>query len=217
MTMSDTEAAQSTEAVAGDQTMLGAGEGSAADAAAGRDGTGDTAGEGGPDSASQDAADQAAQAYADFNLPEGVEIDPDGLGEAKKLFAADGLSQDRAQAYVDLYSGKLKDAMEAPYKLWADTQREWQDTVRNDREIGGAKLSANLGLAAKAVDRFGGDALRQALNVSGAGNHPDVIRAFIRIGKAISEDAMVMGRGVAHETRSRADRLYPTDPLKPRD
>lgn len=210
--MSDTETAQSTEAVASDQTLLGNQDGT------GRDATADSADAG--TSAGEDASgDQGpdAGAYADFALPEGVVIDVDGMSEAKKFFAEDGLSQDRAQAYVDLYTNRLKDAMEAPYKLWAETQRTWQDEVRNDREIGGARLAANLGVAAKAVDRFGGDALRQALNISGAGNHPEIIRAFIRIGKAISEDGLVMGRGVAHDARSRADRLYPTDPLKPRD
>ncbi len=210
--MSDTETAQSTEAVASDQTLLGNQDGTDRDATAGSGDAGASAGE----DASEDQGPDVG-AYADFTLPEGVVIDVDGMSEAKKFFAEDGLSQDRAQAYVDLYTNRLKDAMEAPYKLWAETQRSWQDEVRNDREIGGARLAANLGVAAKAVDRFGGDALRQALNVSGAGNHPEIIRAFIRIGKAISEDGLVMGRGVAHDARSRADRLYPTDPLKPRD
>jgi len=41
--------------------------------------------------------------------------------------------------------------------------------------------------------------------------------AFIRIGKAISEDSLVLGRGVVHDTRNRAERLYPNDPLKLRD
>jgi hypothetical protein len=215
--MSDTETAQSTEAVASDQTLLGNQDGIGRDATAGRTDAEELAGDEAPGPDTQEASDPAGQAYADFTLPEGMEIDSDGMSEAKELFAADGLSQERAQAYVDLYTAKLKDAMEAPYKLWAETQRSWQDEVRNDREIGGARLAANLGVAAKAVDRFGGDALRQALNVSGAGNHPEVIRAFIRIGKAISEDGLVMGRGVAHDARSRADRLYPTDPLRPRD
>jgi hypothetical protein len=212
--MSDTEAAQSTEAVASEQTLLGTDKAGGQDAKAGAAGAETSAADGKFDTT--DASNEAVS-YADFTLPDGVEIDGEQLTAAKQMFAADGLSQDRAQAYVDLYTGKLKEATEAPYKLWAETQRAWQDEVRADREIGGAKLAGNLGIAAKAIDRFGGDRLRQALNISGAGNHPDVIRAFIRIGKAISEDSMVMGRGVAHQSRNRAERLYPTDPLKPRD
>jgi len=215
--MSDTETAQSTtEAVARSQTMLGH-ESDADHAAAARDVTGQPQDDAaaGPDA--EMATGQVPPSYADFTLPEGIEIDAQALTAAKQLFAADGLSQERAQNYLDLYSTKLKEAAEAPYQLWAETQRDWQQQVKVDREIGGARLAGNLAVAAKAVDRFGGDALRQALNVSGAGNHPDVIRAFIRIGKAISEDALVMGRGVAQENRSRADRLYPNDPLKSRD
>lgn len=214
--MSDTEAAQSTEAVASEQTLLGTEKAGGQDAKAGIAGAEASAGDGKSKADATDASGEAVT-YADFTLPDGVQVDGEQLTEAKKMFAADGLSQDRAQAYVDLYTEKLKEATEAPYKLWAETQRAWQDEVRADREIGGAKLAGNLSIAAKAIDRFGGDRLRQALNVSGAGNHPDVIRAFIRIGKAISEDSMVMGRGVAHQSRNRAERLYPTDPLKPRD
>lgn len=216
--MSDSETAQSTtDAVAPSQTMLGQSESAAADAAVAQAKAGQPQENAAEASGPDGAETQAAVSYADFTLPEGIELDPQSLTEAKQLFAADGLSQERAQSYVDLYAGKLKEAVEAPYRLWAETQRDWQQAVRADREIGGAKLSSNLAVAAKAVDRFGGDALRQALNLSGAGNHPDVVRAFIRIGKAISEDALVLGRGVAHEHRSRADRLYPNDPLKPRD
>lgn len=217
--MSDSDTAQTTtEAVASRQTMLGQPEGPADHAAAGPAETGQPqASTDETVSPADEAATPTAESYADFTLPTGIEIDPHSLTEAKQLFAADGLSQERAQSYVDLYANKLKEAVEAPYKLWAETQHDWQQAVKTDREIGGARLAGNLAIAAKAVDRFGGDALRQALNVSGAGNHPDVIRAFIRIGKAISEDALVLGRGVAQDIRSRADRLYPNDPLKPRD
>lgn len=216
--MSDSETAQSTtEAVAPSQTMLGQPASGTAHAAAPEAGTGQPQDDAGLAPKAEEAEAQATTSYADFTLPEGIEIDGQSLNEAKQLFAADGLSQERAQSYVDLYATKLKEAVEAPYKLWAETQRDWQQAVKTDHEIGGAKLAGNLAIAAKAVDRFGGNALRQALNVSGAGNHPDVIRAFIRIGKAISEDALVLGRGVAQDIRSRADRLYPHDPLKPRD
>lgn len=215
--MSDTQAAQSTEAVARSQTMLGSSEGSADHAAALQPGAGQPRDDAGAEPNADRAADQTGATYADFSLPEGIEADASSLDTAKQLFAADGLSQERAQSYIDLYATKMQEAVEAPYRLWAETQRAWQEAVKTDREIGGPRLAANLAVAAKAVDRFGGDVLRQALNASGAGNHPDVIRAFIRIGKAISEDALVLGRGVAHEGRSRADRLYPNDPLKPRD
>jgi hypothetical protein len=216
--MSDIDTAQSTnEAVAPGQTMLGHAAEGADHAAASPAMDKQPRTEDGEGASAEAAAQQTGIAYADFALPDGVAIDPHSLQEAKQLFAADGLSQERAQSYVDLYAAKLKEAVEQPYQLWAETQQTWQEQVRNDREIGGARLAANLGVAAKAVDRFGGDALRQALNLSGAGNHPEVIRAFIRIGKAISEDGLVLGRSVAHESRSRADRLYPNDPLKPRD
>lgn len=229
--MSDTETAQSTEAAASDQTLLGGAEGATETTAeAGAEGASEAtsekpAGEQGSDSQAETEGkdkpegegegDKKPVEYADFALPEGMTVDQPILDEAKSLFAEDGLSQERAQKYVDLYTNKLKESAEAPYKLWAETQKQWQDSIRNDPEVGGSKLAENLGVAAKALDRFGGDKLRQALNFTGAGNHPDVIKAFVQIGKAISEGKFVTGGGNAGSGKSRAERLYPTDPLKP--
>jgi hypothetical protein len=49
------------------------------------------------------------------------------------------------------------------------------------------KFVSVLAQAAKAIERFGGDGLREALNVTRAGNHPAVVRAFIQIGKALGD------------------------------
>src|SRR5215813_10792911 len=107
--MSDSDTAQTTtEAVAPRQTMLGQPEGTADHAAA------VSAEAGQPQAATDetaspgdDAATPTAESYAAFSLPAGIEIDPQSLTEAKQLFAADGLSQERAQSYVDLYATKL--------------------------------------------------------------------------------------------------------------
>ena len=107
--MSDSETAQSTtDAVASSQTMLGQSESAAADAAVAQAKAGQPQENAAEASGPDGAETQAAVSYADFTLPEGIELDPQSLTEAKQLFAADGLSQERAQSYVDLYAGKLK-------------------------------------------------------------------------------------------------------------
>lgn len=166
-----------------------------------------------------DKSDGAPEAYETFTLPEGVEVDEATLGEAAAMFKDIGLPQDKAQKLVDFYTGKLAAAAEAPQKLWEATQADWQGKVRADPEIGGTKLDATIATAAKAIDKFGGTALRDALDITGAGNHPEIIRFFSRVGASLSEADFVTGspKGGAGARQTTANALYPTDPFKPQE
>jgi hypothetical protein len=97
----------------------------------------------------------------------------------------------------------------AIFDQWRATQEQWAKTIREDREFGGARFDQNVAICAKAIDRFGGRPLREALAFTGAGNHPEVIKFVYRIGKAISEGGFVTSNGNA-PTTSALDRLYPT-------
>ena len=46
----------------------------------------------------------------------------------------------------------------------------------------------------KAIETFGTPELRSLLDSTGMGNHPEVVRLALKIGKAISEDTIVRGR-----------------------
>ena len=57
---------------------------------------------------------------------------------------------------------------------------------------------------------FGTPELRDVLNMTGLGNHPEIIRAFYRAGKAISEDAFVSGSPRRADDMDAAKRMFPT-------
>ena len=75
------------------------------------------------------------------------------------------------------------------------------------------QLDANRAIAAKAIDKFCGPEVRQILEQSGLGNHPALVRAFVRIGKTISEDsisgAAAGGKGEPSKEEV-LDTLYPS-------
>lgn len=89
---------------------------------------------------------------------------------------------------------------------WQAQTEEWAATVKADKEIGGDKLTANLGVAQRALDTFGTPELKEYLNGTGLGNHPELVKAFIKVGKAMSEDGMVTGKEGGQ--RSAAEVLY---------
>ena len=146
--------------------------------------------------------------YDAFTLPEGIEMNDAALDQFRQLAKAAGLDQENAQKFVDLYTAAIVEAAESQQKLWADTQQNWVDQAKTDPEIGGDNFDANIGEAKRVLKEFGSPELDDALSLTGAGNHPEFIRLMSRVGKAISEDAMIPGRATTGP-RTAETILYP--------
>lgn len=86
--------------------------------------------------------------------------------------------------------------------------QEWIEKAQGDQEFGGDKLQENLAVAKQALDAFATPELRDLLQESGLGNHPEVIRFMYRAGKAISQDSFVTGAQGATPQRDLAA-FYP--------
>lgn len=141
----------------------------------------------------------------DFQAPEGVDLDTDLVGEFEAMAREDNLSQERAQRYVDIAAKIVTKQFEALQAV----HTQWAEESRTDKEFGGDALEANLGIAKKAMLAFGGDAMRQLLDHTGYGNHPEVIRAWWKVGKAMSDDGLIRGNGApAKGQKSTADVFY---------
>lgn len=154
----------------------------------------------------QDAKPEVPEKY-EFKLPDGVQMDDAGI-EAYSEFAKEaGLSQDAAQSLI----AKLAPVMqERSQQAIQQARNAWGEASKTDKEFGGDKLSENLAVAQKAMKSFGSPELRTLLNESGLGNHPEIIRAFYRAGKAISEDNFVQsGSKVPGGSKDLAKSLYP--------
>lgn len=155
------------------------------------------------------AAAPAAIEYTDFKVPDDYSLEGE-LGDKFKTIAKElGLNQEQAQKLIDLDVQRANAHVETVHKATA----EWLNMAKADKEIGGDALEANVAIAKKALDTFGTDSLKQMLQVSGLGNHPEVIRVFHKIGKAISEDGFVSGdKG---NKGSDARNLFPNSNMNP--
>jgi hypothetical protein len=158
-----------------------------------------------PPAAESEPAAQVAAEYEAFSLPEGVTADEEVLGEFKATAKELGLSQEGAQKLVELQSKVALKQQEAMRHM----KTQWAEAAKTDKEFGGEALNENLSVAKKALDAFASPDLRALLNESGLGNHPEVIRHFIRVGKAISEDGRVVSGTKAVTPSDPARRLFP--------
>ena len=156
-----------------------------------------------------DAKTGAPDEYADFTIPEGVEMDAELTTDLKAMAKELGLSQEQAQRVADLGIKQAQGLAAKQTQVLTEAGERWATEARADKEFGGEKFEENLGLAKKAVDAFGTPELKNLLNETKLGNHPEILRFMVRAGKAISQDRFEGGRAApSGEKRSAEDRLY---------
>ena len=155
-----------------------------------------------------DKGEGAPEKYTDFTLPDGVELDKAALETFLPLAKEFNLSQANAQRLIDLQTKMAVEANKAQQVAWDGIQTKWRDDTKADKEIGGSNLDANVVYAKTFLKTFGTPELMAALDATGVGNHPEFIRAFVRAGKAISEDKLHFGGGVGG-AKTAAEILFP--------
>ncbi|MBE0126768.1 peptidase [Citrobacter amalonaticus] len=154
----------------------------------------------------EDDKPEGAPEKYEFQAAEGVELDTEALKEFDPVAREMNLTNEQAQKLVDVYPKILAGVQQRQVEAWQQTTEQWAADVKADKEIGGDKLPSNLSAAQRALDQFGTPELKTYLNDTGLGNHPDLVKAFVKIGKAMSEDGMVTGSNDGQ--RSAAEVLY---------
>ena len=137
-------------------------------------------------------------------LPKDSLLDPTAIEEISSFAKENGLSNEEAQDILEGESVKLAAHVDKLKEKWST---EW----KNDKEIGGAEFEKNAELAKRVIDRFGTDGLKNELNKWGYGNHPELGRLLVKIGKAMAEDTLRMpgSQPAGEQRKSLAEVLYP--------
>lgn len=138
----------------------------------------------------------------DLKMPEGVEVDQpllDALTPVfKDLFLTQAQAQGLADAFIKHRQAQAEEYANQPEGQWSMSAYEyfkeqgtpdtWPDKAKADKEIGGAKWDGTVSSAQRAVSALGTPELKAYLDASGAGNHPELIRYFAKVGALIKED-----------------------------
>lgn len=135
----------------------------------------------------------APEKYEDFIVPEGVELDKALMEEFVPIAKEANLTQEQAQKLADIYTKKMQASAEGQQEAWTEIRKGWVSEFKADKEIGGARVDETVTTAKHAMKEFGSPELTEALNMSGLGDHPAVIRFMYRVGKAIGEDNVLTG------------------------
>lgn len=167
----------------------------------------------------------APDAYTDFSVPEGHTLDAAAIESATPIFRELGLTQDQAQKLVSFYSEQIG-KINAENEGYMEAMRtQWRNDLKADKEIGG-KLDAVKVDIGRTLDRLP-EAVRNdfkaAMDMTGAGDHPAVIKAIYSLGQLIGEGTHVSGdrpsehgqtRNGVQSRPSLAGAMYPNLPSR---
>lgn len=167
----------------------------------------------------QDEGKAGAPEKYEFKFEEGVQIDAESLQEFEAFAKEKGLDQESAQAIADFGPKLMAKFVAKQVEAAEAATQEWAEQTKNDKVLGGEKLTENLSIAKKAVDAFASSELKALLGKyhptenpkgTGLGNHPEVIRMLHKVGQAISEDTLGGSGGADSASEDPALVLYPT-------
>lgn len=159
----------------------------------------------------------APEKYEAFKLPENFVMTEAQTTDVQKLFKEQGFTQAQAQAMVDYYASMSQSAMKEQRDAYTTQRKEWKDAVLADPEMKDFN-SVRTGIG-RMIDGLGDAALakefRQAMDLTGAGDHPAFVKLFHKLATKYSEGKPATG-GVPNVTRpgtaerpSAAHALYP--------
>lgn len=165
-------------------------------------------GEGKQGQTAKDAPPAAPEKY-EFKLPDGVQMDTALLAKVEPILKGKAFSQEEAQQLVDFYTETRTAEVKAQQEAWVNQVNGWAESVRKDPEIGGQNFDATIVAAQQAVAAHGTPGLKEMLAQTGMGSHPEVVRFFAKIGKAMAEDTFHKGGAAGEGPGSIALKFYP--------
>jgi hypothetical protein len=125
-----------------------------------------------------------------------------------------GMSNEDAQKLLDRESQAVSGYVADQTKRQGQLRDTWYEQVKNDKELGGDNFKRTSENARRVVDRFASEHLKQELNKTGLGNHPELLRMMSKIGEAMADDKFVLTTERPAPKKSTADVLYPSSATK---
>lgn len=172
-------------------------------------------GEGGEGKAADSSQSAEPFAITQLTLPEGYTL-PEEVGTAFADLINNGemSPQERAQGLMDLYTKNAETqaaaAAEQQTAVWNDLNEKWRAESLALPEFKD-NPDATAGNLKQALIAVGADnEFFKALDLTGAGNHPAVMKTLLALAKPHMEGGSVKAGGKAASTVKAADVMYPT-------
>lgn len=169
-------------------------------------------------------ANGEALTFESLNLPEGFDVNQEGAKDFLAALNDENLSrQDLGRKMVELYAAEVSRFEQEANREWLDMNNKWQEDL--ERQHGAVNLEQKMSQVGALFNRYDKDMkdavpqgqnvpefgkdLREALNLTGAGNNPAIVNFCIWLADQLGEGSPLSGSPASQE-RSLADRMFGT-------
>lgn len=144
-----------------------------------------------------------------FEAPEGLTADPEGMKAFETFARSQNWNQAKASAVLGYMAQGLKDVLAAQETARVNEINQWADDSLKAEDIGNgdeATLAKNLGLAKRAMNAFGSKELGDLTTKNGMCSNPHWIRFCMKVTAAakLPEDGS-LHRGSDGDVRRKTD------------
>jgi hypothetical protein len=131
-----------------------------------------------------------------FKAPDGREFDKPTIDRATPIFKELGLDQAGAQKLVDIWNEQTERQLKAVNDMRAD----WRESINKDKDMSGKleQIKVDIGRMKDSIFANNADArsaFEDAMNLTGAGDHPAIVKAWWKASEAFREGQHVSGGG----------------------
>ena len=145
----------------------------------------------------------------ELKLADGSLLSADAGTGIVDLAKEHGLSQEAAQAVYDQTNTAVGAYHEQLLAEHDEQTKAWGVEASQDPEIGGDGFKENIARINELYKRFAPEGLTEALDESGYGNNPKVLKFLHRIAKGSAPDKHVRGGAPVESEKTVAEKLFP--------
>lgn len=127
----------------------------------------------------------------EFKLPENSLLDQLAIEEISQYAKEKGYTQEQASELLQRENDAVMDYHQKSLNEHKEQVQKWKNEVMTDKEIGGENFNVNIEYAHRTLQKFATPEFLNALELTGYGNHPDLVKTFVRIGKAMQPDSFI--------------------------
>lgn len=147
----------------------------------------------------------APEKYAEFKLPEGMQIDQAVMTDFTALAKKHNLSQESAQDLVDFQAKMEKSRVDAAVAEFDKTAKAWRDETVKELGANFGAEEANVG---RFLERFGSPELRALMTATRVGENKHLFTAMAKAGALLGEGKLPEGQNGGGQ-KDAGSRWYP--------
>jgi hypothetical protein len=150
-------------------------------------------------------------------LPEGFSREDPLLQKFLEGAARGRMDNESVSEIVKSLAPEMSERINAPMKAWVELNTAWKKEIMEDADIGGETFAKSvLPTIQTALEQHGDPKIFEALHVTGAGNHPAVVRTLWQLSRLVTEAGTTpVQPGSPVAANSRAAAMYPSAKATP--